>query len=235
MLAFELGVGGALDLPDRLPGRGIELDDLPGARLVVELHRAMDQLKIEGTVVEDRRRGHPKLDIDPSEALVDVGRPHLVAIDGVAGEDAGAEEAPDMFPVGRRGRGGGVALAGPGVLVAAPDALLPEDLPILHRETEDDEVVSLVAREEDPFVPDAGGGAGPAGERGSPAKVLPLLGPVGWQAGRGRRAVVVWPAPIGPVLGRHRLDDKRHQRGDDGGREGAGHGRGSRGCLAGVK
>jgi hypothetical protein len=112
-------------------------------RLVVELHRAMDQLKIEGTIVEDRRRGHPELDVDPSEALVDVGRPHLVAVDGVAGEDAGAEEAPDMLPVGRRGRGGGVALAGPRVLVAAPDALLPEDLPILHRETEDDEVVSV--------------------------------------------------------------------------------------------
>ena len=195
----------------------------------------MDQLKIEGTIVEDRRRGHPELDVDPSEALVDVGRPHLVAIDGVAGEDAGAEEAPDMLPVGRRGRGGRVALAGPRVLVAAPDALLPEDLPILHREPEDDEVVPFVAREEDAVVPDAGGSAGPAGERGPPENVLPLLRPVGWQACRGRRAVVVGPAPIGPVLGRHRLDEKRHQRGDDDGREGAGHGRGSRSCLAGAK
>ena len=140
-----------------------------------------------------------------------------------------------MLPVGRRGRGGGVALAGPGVLIAAPDALLPEDLPILHREPEDDEVVSLVAREKDALAPDAGGSAGPAGERGPPENVLPLLRPVGWQSGRGRRAVVVGPAPIGPVLGRNRLDEKRHQRGEDGGREGAGHGRGSRGCLAGVK
>ena len=209
MLAFELGVGGAFDLPDHLPRRGVELDDLPRAGLVVELHRAVDELEIEGTAVEDRRRGHPELDVDPPEAFVDVGLPHLVAVDGVAGEDAGAEEAPDMLAVGRRGGGGGVALAGPRVLIAAPHLFLPEDSPILRRQPEHDEVIAVVAGEEDVVPPNAGSGTGPTGERGPPQDILPFFRPVGRQAGGLRRAVMIRPAPIGPVLGRCR------QRGDE--------------------
>ena len=101
VLALELRVGDAIDLPDRAARPGVEPDHLARARLVVELHRPMDQLEIERVSLEHRGARHAELDVEPAEPLTDVELPDLLAVDGVAREDAGAEEGPHVPPVGR--------------------------------------------------------------------------------------------------------------------------------------
>ncbi len=126
MFAFELSFGDPIHFPNRFAGELFESNDLSSSRVVPTLHRAVNQLKIERIAVEERSGGHAELNVDFSEAIGHIELPNFLSIEGIASQNAGGKEDPNVLAVGGGRRRCGIPFTTSSVLIAGSDLLAPQ-------------------------------------------------------------------------------------------------------------
>ena len=135
-----------------------------------------------------------------AEVLAQALAPLLLAVGGVhADEVAVGPEGVDAVAVHGRGGAGGRVLR-PLVRADLPELRRPELLAVLRAQGGDELVVLAPVGGQVDAVAGHGHGPVPAAEVGRlPGELRPVLRPLLEQAGFGRDAVAVRPAPLGPV------------------------------------
>jgi hypothetical protein len=68
--------------------------------MVIKTHWTVNQLQVEVVSIENRRTGHPELDVEFSKGVIHISLPDLVPIHREATQDSRTEETPDVLTVG---------------------------------------------------------------------------------------------------------------------------------------
>jgi predicted ATP-dependent protease len=124
MFVLGVGLGDAILLPDALAGPLIQRDNQRFVRAGFPI--AVNELQVKSISVQNGRRGHPKSDIEPAVPVLQVHFPDFFAVDRIAADRPVGHHRPDVFAVGRRGRGGGIPFVDANDFIPPAHGLLPE-------------------------------------------------------------------------------------------------------------
>src|SRR5262249_43753425 len=136
--------------------------------------------------------------IELAVALLGVEFPNLFAVKIKATKIARADEGIDMFAIRAGGGRSAVAFVTPDNAVADAQFALPLHFP-LGANAQQDQVIAVLASEEDALAPNGGRGASHARQRQFPGDVLSRT-PPGREVCFLADAVVGGAAPLGPVF-----------------------------------
>src|SRR6516165_5171763 len=148
------------------------------------------------------------VDLELAVALLGVETPDDVPLHVAADEIAGAEERVYVLAVGAGTGGGLIPFIILEVLFAGADARLPDLLAVCGAQADKDDVIAVLAGDEDAVAPYGRRRAPHPRQRHVPGKVF-LHGPMRRQLGFAADAVASRAAPLRPVFGVRQTGDRR--------------------------
>ena len=188
----------SITLPDFLAGFLVQANNHRLTRLRVAV--TVNELQIQLVAIEQRGRGHAKLDVELAVTILQIEFPDFLPIGGPATDDAVGHHRPDMLAIGARRVRRRVTFIATDILVAGCHDLPPLLLAVCPDAQQQQIARTLIdRREKNPLAPHHRSRSGRPWQRQSPGDVLRLR-PLRRRVRLIRDAIVLRPSPLRPVL-----------------------------------